>query len=75
LITPILRKFGGAIGPEGSSAFAFDKRGVVIVSAEDQTLDTVMEHAIECGAEDVEEDEGDEGPIFKVSLYTFSRAE
>lgn len=61
----------GAIGSEGSSSYAFDQKGVLTVEMGGAmaSLDEGMEHAIEVGAEDVQESEDDEGkPVLRVSF-------
>jgi YebC/PmpR family DNA-binding regulatory protein len=49
-------KHGGNLGEPGSVAYLFDKKGVVVVSAERYTEDDLLP-AIEAGAEDIELDE------------------
>jgi YebC/PmpR family DNA-binding regulatory protein len=51
-----LTKHGGNLGEPGSVAYLFDKKGVVVVSAEQYSEDDLMP-AIEAGAEDIELDE------------------
>lgn len=54
-------KHGGALGETGSVSFMFDRKGEIVYKPEAGDADTVMEAAIEAGAEDVESDlEGDE---------------
>lgn len=50
-------KHGGALGETGSVAFTFDHVGEITYPAEAGDADTVMEAAIEAGAEDVQSDE------------------
>ncbi|NDW53944.1 YebC/PmpR family DNA-binding transcriptional regulator [Aliiroseovarius sp. PrR006] len=50
-------KNGGNLGETGSVGFMFDRKGEVIYGAEAGDADTVMEAAIEAGAEDCESDE------------------
>ncbi len=45
-------KCGGNLGQSGSVMFMFDRRGVIEIEAEGLDEDTVMEDALECGAED-----------------------
>ncbi|HEX6388622.1 MAG TPA: YebC/PmpR family DNA-binding transcriptional regulator [Solirubrobacteraceae bacterium] len=52
----ILSKHGGTLGEPGSVAYLFDKKGVLVVSAEQYSEDDLMA-AIEAGAEDIELDE------------------
>jgi YebC/PmpR family DNA-binding regulatory protein len=49
-------KHGGALGTPNSVIFQFTQRGVIVTPAKD--LDTATMDAIEAGAEDVEEGEG-----------------
>lgn len=49
-------KHGGSLGTPGSVAYQFTQRGVVVIVATD--LDSATMDAIEAGAEDVEEGEG-----------------
>lgn len=49
-------KHGGSMGTAGSVAYQFTQRGVIVVPASD--LDKATMDAIEAGAEDVEEGEG-----------------
>src|SRR5882757_4112796 len=51
-----LSKHGGSLGEPGSVAYLFDKKGVIVVSAEQYSEDDLMP-AIEAGAEDIELDE------------------
>ncbi|ELU17294.1 hypothetical protein CAPTEDRAFT_219541 [Capitella teleta] len=67
-VTAVLKKVGGAVGSAGSSSYAFDKKAVLTVTREglEMDLDGAMEHAIDCGAEDVDEAEDeDEGKVFR----------
>lgn len=50
-------KAGGSLGTEGSVAYQFDHRGVLIFPA-DADFDALFEAAIEAGADDVQDDEG-----------------
>ena len=50
-------KNGGNLGETGSVGFMFDRKGQVIYPAAVADEDTMMEHAIEAGAEDVQSDE------------------
>jgi YebC/PmpR family DNA-binding regulatory protein len=49
-------KYGGALGETGSVAFMFDRVGQITYPAGAGSADTVLEAAIEAGAEDVESD-------------------
>lgn len=50
-------KFGGALGETGSVSFMFDRMGEIVYKFEAGDEDTVMEAAIEAGADDVTSDE------------------
>lgn len=50
-------KFGGSLGETGSVGFMFDRVGEIVFPAEVGDADTVMEAAIDAGAEDVQSDE------------------
>ena len=46
-------KFGGNLGTNGCVSFMFDKKGVIIIEAEDIDEDAVTMDALEAGAEDL----------------------
>ncbi|SEW24488.1 DNA-binding regulatory protein, YebC/PmpR family [Cognatiyoonia koreensis] len=50
-------KNGGNLGETGSVGFMFDRKGQIIYPASVADEDTMMMHAIEAGAEDVQSDE------------------
>lgn len=50
-------KSGGALGETGSVAFMFDRVGEIVYPVSAGDADTVMEAAIEAGADDVQSDE------------------
>jgi YebC/PmpR family DNA-binding regulatory protein len=52
----LLSKHGGNLGEPGSVNYLFDRKGVVVVSAEKYSEDDLMP-AIEAGAEDIEQDD------------------
>ena len=54
---------GGNLGESGCVAYLFDHKGVVTVSAESTDEDTLLEVALEAGAEDVTADDG----VFEVT--------
>ena len=54
-------KNGGNLGETGSVGFMFDRKGAVMYPADVGDADTVMEAAIEAGAEDVES--GEDGHV------------
>jgi YebC/PmpR family DNA-binding regulatory protein len=51
----ILTKYGGNLGSSGCVAYLFEKKGVVNFDREGIDLDTLLEAALEAGAEDVDE--------------------
>ncbi|SDX00778.1 DNA-binding regulatory protein, YebC/PmpR family [Albimonas donghaensis] len=56
-VRSLFTKHGGNLGETGSVGFMFDRMGQVVYPASVGDADTVMEAAIEAGAEDVESDE------------------
>ena len=60
-VRSLMSKFGGALGETGSVAFMFDRVGQITYPASVGDADTVLEAAIEGGADDVESD--DDGHI------------
>lgn len=50
-------KCGGNLGQAGSVSFMFDRKGVIVIEAEDRDEDTVMMDALEAGAEDFSNEE------------------
>src|SRR6478735_6249303 len=55
-VRSIFSKFGGNLGETGAVSFNFDKLGAIEFDADKATADTMLEAAIEAGAEDVESD-------------------
>ncbi len=55
-IRNILTKSGGNLGENGCVAWIFEKKGVMTISTESADENTVMEIALEAGAEDVRQD-------------------
>ena len=53
----LLVKYGKGLGATGCVAWAFDKKGVIVLDAEDLDEDTVMMDALDCGASDFEPEE------------------
>jgi YebC/PmpR family DNA-binding regulatory protein len=49
----LLSKYGGNLGESGSVNWMFEKKGLITVSAENYDEDTLMEIALEAGAEDM----------------------
>jgi YebC/PmpR family DNA-binding regulatory protein len=57
-IRHIFSKNGGSLGENGCVAWMFDKKGYILVESQSVDEDTLMETALEAGAEDVREDNG-----------------
>ena len=59
-------KYGGNLGQNGCVSYLFEEKGVITIVDEDEELDEdkIMEDALECGAEDIRNDEGE------YSIYT-----
>ncbi len=55
-------KAGGNVGTDGCVAWMFDKKGLISVSKEDSDEETLMDIALDAGAEDIKE----EGDSFEV---------
>ncbi len=51
-------KYGGNLGTTGCVSFLFSQKGQIVIDMQDKQEDTVMEDAIECGADDVTFEEG-----------------
>jgi len=51
-------KFGGNMGLPGSVSFMFTRRGLIIIDGEGKDEDNVLEHALECGANDFIAEDG-----------------
>jgi YebC/PmpR family DNA-binding regulatory protein len=53
-------KYGGNMGAAGCVSWSFDKKGVIIIDNEDEDYDedTVMEYALEAGADDFVPEDG-----------------
>ena len=58
----IFGKAGGNVGTDGCVAWMFDKKGLISVSKEDANEETLMDVALEAGAEDIR----DEGDVFEI---------
>jgi len=61
-IRSILTKSGGNLGENGCVSWIFEKKGVITISTEKYDENTVMEVALEAGAEDVR----NEGDVWEV---------
>lgn len=60
-VRTIFKKAGASLGTTGSVAYMFSTKGRILVEAGKATEETIMDLAIEAGAEDVEAPEGGEG--------------
>lgn len=58
-------KYGGNMGTNGCVSWSFKRKGIIIIDNEDGGLDeeTVLEHALDSGAEDMQPDEN----IFEIT--------
>ena len=54
----IFGKNGGSLGENGCVAWMFDKKGYILIESQKVDEDALMETALEAGAEDVREDNG-----------------
>ncbi len=54
----VFTKFNGNLGANGCVGYLFDRKGMIVLDAAGADVETLMDAAIEAGAEDVEE-EGD----------------
>ena len=54
----VLTKYGGNLGANGCVAWMFSKRGVITIDLEAANEDTLMEVALEAGADDMKSDTG-----------------
>ena len=63
-------KYGGNLGETGSVSFMFDKLGIIVYDHSIGSSDSVMEVAIECGAEDLESDEMSHTIYTKIEDFT-----
>ena len=69
-VRTIFGKNGGNLGESGSVSFMFDRLGQIVYPLASGSEDTVMEAAIEAGAQDVETDPGDEDTPATHVVYT-----
>ncbi len=61
-IRHLLTKYGGSLGENGSVAWMFTKKGIIIIDENATTEDDLMMVALDAGAEDIEQEEG----VFRV---------
>lgn len=54
----IMSKYGGNLGASGCVAWMFEKRGIVTIELDAADEDTIMELAMEAGAEDISTESG-----------------
>ncbi|MDH4128564.1 MAG: YebC/PmpR family DNA-binding transcriptional regulator [Spirochaetota bacterium] len=57
-IRKLLSKHGGNLGESGSVAWMFEKKGIIMLSADKYNEDEIMEIALEAGALDIKTEEG-----------------
>lgn len=60
-VRTVFNKKGGRMGTPGSVGFMFQSKGQIFIDPSVTDEDTVMNAALEAGAEDVQEPEGDDG--------------
>lgn len=60
-VRTVFKKAGASLGTSGSVAYMFSTKGRILVEAGKVAEETIMDLAIEAGAEDVEAPGGDEG--------------
>ena len=60
-VRTVFTKKGGSMGNPGSVAFMFQSKGQIFIDASKTDEDAVMNAALEAGADDVQEPEGDDG--------------
>ena len=53
----LLDKYGKGLGATGCVSWSFDRKGVIVIEAEDLDEDTVMMDALEAGADDMQADD------------------
>ena len=52
----LLDKYGKGLGATGCVSWSFDRKGVIVIEAEDLDEDTVMMDALDAGADDMQAD-------------------
>lgn len=62
-------KHGGNIAEKNAVAFQFDRKGMIRIKNGDLSNDDILMHAIDAGADDVQEEEGEDGTAESV-IYT-----
>lgn len=65
-------KHGGNVAEKGAVAFQFDRKGMIRVKNGSLSSDDMLMQAIEAGAEDVQEEQAEDGSIESV-IYTDSK--
>ena len=55
-VRQVFNKAGGNVGTDGCVAWMFDKKGLIIVNKENSDEETLMELALDAGAEDIIEE-------------------
>ncbi|MGM0462886.1 MAG: YebC/PmpR family DNA-binding transcriptional regulator [Fibrobacterota bacterium] len=53
-----VNKYGGNLGTDGSVMWMFNRQGVIVVPSESTDEESLMESALEAGAQDIQQDEG-----------------
>ncbi|MDR2464381.1 MAG: YebC/PmpR family DNA-binding transcriptional regulator [Holosporales bacterium] len=65
----IFSKFGGNLGEIGSVNFMFEHIGIVVLSKEDLFIESLFEKAVDAGADNLEENEGEFVITTSVGLF------
>ncbi|MEI6089543.1 MAG: YebC/PmpR family DNA-binding transcriptional regulator [bacterium] len=58
-IRALFTKMGGNLGETNSVLWNFDRKGIILVKTKGMSEDELMNHVLECGADDMEYDEED----------------
>lgn len=61
-VRTVFNKHGGSMGSSGSVAYMFSQKGLIVISKDETDEETLMDAALEAGAEDMK----DEGDVFEV---------
>jgi len=62
-------KAGGNVGTSGCVAWMFDKKGLITVNKQDATEETLMEVALDAGAEDIKDEDDSFDIIMSPSAF------
>lgn len=62
----LFEKFGGNLGASGAVAFNFERKGELFLDRAIVEEDALMEAALDAGAEDIEETDGEDGKLWRI---------